>query len=179
MKISKAWFAEQGGCPAILSWFQKQDETDSIKIIEYFIKNTKYFVWANWLLPRIMDRRQCISYALHACDVVLPIYEAKYPKDKEPRRVVDMIRRHMVAPTKKEKMDVLRGLPITIFRMSVEPNTKECDAAHTVYYALEAVHGNPHTRAEMAVFYAHAATDLETMVGILKYGMDKVKDKLS
>ena len=59
--------------------------------------------WANWLLPRLMDYRGYVSYAVYAAELVLPIYEEKYPDDKRPRKAIEAAKRCIDNPSKKNK----------------------------------------------------------------------------
>ena len=59
--------------------------------------------YANWLLPRLMDYRGYVSYAVYAAELVLPIWEKQYPKDGRPRKAIEAAKRCIDNPSKKNK----------------------------------------------------------------------------
>ena len=71
--------------------------------------------WANWLIARILDRKNRIRYAIYAAEQVLEIFEKKYPDDKRPRLAIEAAR----AVVKKDTMI-------------------NCDAAYAAAYATNA-----------------------------------------
>jgi hypothetical protein len=45
--------------------------------------------WANWLIARVLDRKNRIRYAVFAAEQVIDIYEKKYPDKKKPRNAIE------------------------------------------------------------------------------------------
>ena len=45
--------------------------------------------WANWVIVRVMEYDQYVSYAVDAAEQVIDIYEKKYPKDDRPRKAIE------------------------------------------------------------------------------------------
>jgi hypothetical protein len=45
--------------------------------------------WANWLIARLLNRKNRIRYAIFAAEQVLEIFEKKYPADKRPRKAIE------------------------------------------------------------------------------------------
>ena len=45
--------------------------------------------WANWVIVRVMNYDQYVSYAVFAAEQVINIYEKKYPNDKRPRLAIE------------------------------------------------------------------------------------------
>lgn len=92
MKITEEWLKEQEACVKGIKWFKNQEERDPIKLIEWFIENEKHLDWANWLIVRIMDYKQYVSYAVYAAEQVLHVYKDKYPNDLIPRKAIKAIK---------------------------------------------------------------------------------------
>ena len=67
-------------------------ETEDVNIIKNLMLE-KHFDWANWLIVRIMERKQYLSYAIFAAEQVLDIFENKYPDDKRPRLAIEAARK--------------------------------------------------------------------------------------
>ena len=61
--------------------------------------------YANWLLPRLMDYRGYVSYAVYAAELVLPIWEKKYPDDKLPRKAIEAAKRCIDDPSENNKRE--------------------------------------------------------------------------
>jgi len=91
MKITKEILTEWNACKEGLEAFKAQTETDGIKIIEAIIKtgDDEKIEWGNWLIVRMMDKKQKIQYAVFAAEQVLEIFEKKYPEDKRPRKAIE------------------------------------------------------------------------------------------
>lgn len=88
MNITKEWLKEKGACSAGAEWFLKQKETDGVNVVKKLIKENQ-LDWANWLIVRIMDYKQYVSYAVYAAEQVIDIYEKKYPGDDRPRKAIE------------------------------------------------------------------------------------------
>ena len=48
---------------------------------------------ANWLVGRLLPRKDAVRYAVFSAEQVLHIYEKEYPNDKRPRNAIEMARR--------------------------------------------------------------------------------------
>jgi len=76
--------------------------TDSIKVVEWLIKEDK-LDWANWLIVRVMERKQYLAYAIYSAEQVIDIYEKKYPDDKRPRNAIKAAEKVLKNDTKKNR----------------------------------------------------------------------------
>ena len=92
MKITKEWLQEINACASGIRWFLNQKETDSIKVLEALIEDNE-LADANWLITRLMDRKQKLQYAIFAAEQVIDIFENKYPNDKRPRLAIEAARK--------------------------------------------------------------------------------------
>lgn len=88
MKLTKEFLDHQHACSDGLSWFLEQEETDSLEVVKKLIKQEK-MEWSNWLIVRVMNRPQYLSYAIYAAEQVIDIYEKEYPHDKRPRLAIE------------------------------------------------------------------------------------------
>ena len=88
MKITKAWLKEWSACAEGADWFLAQAETDGLKVCKKLLTE-KHLDWANWLVVRMLSRKDRIRYAVYAAEQVIGIYEAKYPDDKRPRKAIE------------------------------------------------------------------------------------------
>ena len=71
-------------CTEAINWAEpiwNGKEENSIVVLERLIEEEKCD-WANWLIVRVMGRKQYLAYAIFAAEQVLEIYETKYPFEK-------------------------------------------------------------------------------------------------
>ena len=76
MKITLQWLDKKQACGDAIKLFQQQNETDSEKILQILIDQKKYS-WANWLIVRLMNYRQHISYADFLSEQVIDSVDAE------------------------------------------------------------------------------------------------------
>ena len=99
MQIKKEWLIEKKACNEGVEWFYNQKETDGIRIVKKLIV-AKKLEWANWLIVRIMDYNQYVSYAIFAAEQVIDIYERRYPNDDRPRKAIESAKNCLQSPNK-------------------------------------------------------------------------------
>ena len=101
-KLTKQWLHKKQACGSGIKWFLKQDETEPIKVINKLMKENN-FAYANWLIVRLMNYKQYVSYAVFAAEQVIDIYENKYTNDNRPRLAIEAAKKCIKSPTKKNK----------------------------------------------------------------------------
>ena len=149
MIISEQWLKEKSACSSGVDWFVEQKETDGVKVVENLIVANK-LQWANWLIVRIMNYKQYVSYAVFAAEQVIDIYERRYPEDKRPRLAIEAAKKCIDNPSQENKAAA---------------------AAAAVYAAAAA--------AAAAAAEAYAAADAYVIrKKILEYGLDLLKEEL-
>jgi hypothetical protein len=103
MKLTKEWLARKNACIGGMAWFLNQNKIDGIEVVKELINQKKYD-WANWLITRLMKRKQCIQYAIYSAEQVLYIYEKEYPNDNVPRNAIKAAKKYLKNPTKENKI---------------------------------------------------------------------------
>ena len=53
---------------------------------------------AMWIAPRVLTKEDAVRYAIFAAREVLPIYEAKHPADKRPRKAIEAAEEWLANP---------------------------------------------------------------------------------
>ena len=101
-EITVKWLTEKSACQEGIDWFIAQKETNSIKVLEKLIAEKK-LDWANWLVIRVMEYKQYVSYAVFAAEQVIDIYEKKYPNDKRLRQAIDAAKKCIDNPSKENR----------------------------------------------------------------------------
>jgi len=102
MEITKQWGQDRAVCSLGMDWFEKNKETDGIRIVEKLMLENK-FRWANWVLVRLMKYIEYVSYAAYASEQVIDICEREYPNDKRPKELLDVIKLFINNPTEDNK----------------------------------------------------------------------------
>src|SRR3990167_328691 len=88
MKITKSWLSRNSACAEGVSWFAARELSDAGETVDALLADGKT-AWADWLIVRVLKRRQLIEYAVFAAEQVIGIFEKKYPNDKRPRLAIE------------------------------------------------------------------------------------------
>ena len=104
MKITKDWLKKKSACALGVAWFNAQQETDGATVVKKLMLEN-HFDWANWLIVRVMERKQCLAYAIFAAEQVLDIFEKKYPGDKRPRLAIKAAKQCLEKDTPENRAD--------------------------------------------------------------------------
>jgi hypothetical protein len=81
MKITEQKLKELNACQSGIDWFNKQKTTNPKKLFNAALKEYKYGD-INWVLTHLMNKKQKVTYAIFAAELVIDIFESKYPNDK-------------------------------------------------------------------------------------------------
>lgn len=106
MNITEKWLGEKCACLDGVKWFKAEKERGAIKVIQKLMIENR-FPWANWLIVRVMARKQYLAYAIFAAEQVIDIYEKKYPNNKMPRQAIEAAKAVLendTPPTPPEKL---------------------------------------------------------------------------
>ena len=100
MKITTELLQSLNACQSGISLVATYPDKDHEAVIRRLVADD-HWDYANWLLPRLMDYRGYVSYAVYAAELVLPIWEKQYPKDGRPRKAIEAAKRCIDDPSKK------------------------------------------------------------------------------
>ncbi len=157
MKVTKEWLKEKRACVGGYEWYMKQTLTDGVGLVVALIADTteeEHLNWANWLLVRIMKRKQCLAYAIFAAEQVIKIYEKKYPKDNRHREAIEAAKKVLKNDTKENRTGAYAA-------------AYAADAATYVGYAA----ANAAYAAANAAYAAAASAKGEMLLKIVNYGL--------
>ena len=109
MKITKEWLQKENACIDGLEWFTKQNkEFEPVPLLNLLIKKNQ-LDWTNWLVVRVMDYSQYVSYAVFAAELVIDIFEKKYPDDKHPREAIEAAKKCIENPSDENKKEAVNA----------------------------------------------------------------------
>lgn len=144
--ITLAWLKKKHACQEGIIWFAVQDERDVKKVIRKLMVED-HFNWANWTICRILNRMQCIQYAVYVANLVLPIYEAEYPDDKRPRQAIAAAKKYLKNPNRKNAAG------------AVDAADDAGVAYYAAFYAADDTYCAAYCAADAAYCAAYCVTD--------------------
>ena len=153
--ITDEWIKQNNPCEEAIEWWDKK-ERDTLKILKLLIEEKRYF-WANWLIVRVMNYGQNISYAVFAAEQVIDIFEKKFPDDKRPRQAIEAARKCINNPSQENKITAYvaaHAADAAVY--AVDAAVYAVDAV--AYAAYAAVHAAVYAATDVAVYATHAAT---------------------
>ena len=162
--ITLEWLRSQDACEeSIKAWQNEIDHNTFATLNRLVSKNPE---WGNWLICRIMNKKQAVQYAIFAAEQVIDIYEKKYPDDKRPRNAIEAAKAYLKHPCAKTKAAAASAA----YAASAYAAASAAGYAAT-YAAAAATYA-----ADYASAYAAAAAERRKMQAkILKYGIGLLK----
>lgn len=110
---------------------------------------TENFYATNWLIARLMSRKQKIRYAIFSAKEVIDIFEKKYPNDKRPRKAIEVAEEYLKNP-------LIENKKIVVFS-AVSDAVEAAAVAATAYSVAEAAAAEAAAEVAYAVALADAA----------------------
>jgi len=101
-KITTEWLQKQKACCSGIRWFLSQKEREPIKVLKALMAENLYHD-ANWLIVRLMDRKQQRQSAIFAAEQVLHLFEKKYSEDKRPRLAIEAAKKVLENNTEEKR----------------------------------------------------------------------------
>jgi hypothetical protein len=104
MKITTEFLKSLNACQSGINLVATYPDKDPEAVIRRLVADD-HWDYANWLLPRLMDYRGYVSYAVYAAELVLPIWEKQCPKDGRPRKAIEAAKRCIDDPSENNKRE--------------------------------------------------------------------------
>jgi len=178
-KVTREFLRDKGVCSGGYEFWCKNcegltNEKQILKLAE------KHFEWANWLIVRIMSYEEYVAYAIFAAELVLYIYEKKYPNNKAPRQAIEAAKKCLSNPTTENKKAAAAAAAAAYAyadayaaAAAAAAYAYAADAAYAAYaaYAADAY-------AADAADAAYAAGAYEIKNKIINYGLKLLKQEV-
>ena len=139
-KITEKFLKENTDC----GWdirFAKQHNLIGLPA-EKFIKKLMLlgrFDYANWLIVRLMNKKQKTQYAISAAEEVRKIYEDKHPDDSRPRKAIEAAKAYLKNPSRKTKVFAAAAhAAVVVVAAAVDSAYADSDVADSAYAAADA-----------------------------------------
>jgi hypothetical protein len=210
MRITLEYLKKNHACANSIIEFKKLNKSNMTikKIFELLLKNPYIITvnneeenklsWANWLICRILNRKQKVQYAVFAAKKVIDIFEKKYPNNDRPRKAIEAAQKWIKNSTEKNKKAAYAAYAAAAvaYATATDADAVYAAAAAAVYAAAVAYATDAAADADAvyaayaaAVYAAYAAyaaaaaadavdTDAKIKIKIIKYGLKLLKIKL-
>jgi hypothetical protein len=192
MKITLKFLEEHKVCQEGLDYFKK-NFTDDVKC-DYLISVLNYknkHNWSNWLISKLLKKENIIKYAIFSAELVLHIFENKYPEDKRPRKAIDAAKEYLKNPNKKTAADAATAAAAAYAAATAAAAAyaaaADASAADTAATAAAAADDDTAATAYVAAAAAayaaaadspaYAAAKKETYEKIMNYGLELIKEQ--
>ena len=155
-KVTKSWLKKHHACTDSLAHVIKNNYIglSPIDFIKKLMSEDR-FPDANWLIVRIMNKKQKVQYAVFAAEQVLDIYEKKYPNNKAPRLAIEAAKKYINNPckiTKKNAYAAAAASPAA--DAAYDDAAAAADAAADAAYAAAAAYDAAYAAAYDAAYDA-------------------------
>jgi hypothetical protein len=129
--------------------------------------------WGNWLIARLLPRRDRVRYAVYAAGQVISIFEAEFPDDKRPKTAIEAAKKWLEGEATgrdaADAADAARAAAYAAYAAACA-----ADAAYAAACAARAA-ACAARAAACAADAADAAEYNSMLAGILEYGIALLK----
>jgi len=155
--VTLDFLTTKGACVEGLAWFENKygKEEVGLKQLIADLQAEDKLEWINWLLTRLFTQKKCVMYAVYAAELVLPIFEKKFPEDMWPRNAIEAAKAYIANPCEETKQNAKAAVYIAAADTCVvyAPDDAASDAASDVY-AYAPVYAAPSDVYAYAPVYA-------------------------
>ena len=186
--IDKSWLEKFDACREGINWYEQNiDKSIAAKeLIDLLLKtdDLKKIHWTNWLLSRLFSKKQKIQYAIYAAELVLHLFENKYPNDKRPREAIEAAKKYLndndniksaaanAAAAANAVNAVNAAYAAYAAAESAAAAVNAVDAANAAYAAAESAAAAVNAVNATNTAYAAAVARKETLLKIINYGIE-------
>ena len=110
--ITQKYLESHNACQPGMRWVT-ENKLIGLSAIDFLNKliEAEKLDWANWLIVRVMNKKQKVQYAVFAAEQVLHIFENKYPNDDRPRKAIEAAKNYLENPSVRTKNCLLYTSP--------------------------------------------------------------------
>ena len=177
-EITNDFLTDTGACDDGIAWWRKEQNHETFTILNRLIE-THNLNWANWLIVRVMERKQKNKYAVFAAQQVLDIYEKKYPDDLRPRKAIDAALKCIGNDTEENRNASGAAAGAAAESAADAAAGAAADAAYAAAYAAYAAAGAAAYAAAYAAYAAADAAAYALKIKVLNYGIELLKAEVS
>ena len=109
MKLTLEKLESLGACEEGVEWYKEQNTEDFEEICNRLLKSEYIEDYLNWILPRMMNKKQKVQYAIFAAELVIDNFEKVYPDDDRPRKAIEAALKYVKNQTEENKSGAARA----------------------------------------------------------------------
>ena len=174
MKITTSFLNDRNACQEGMQWVSdnKLIGMEALPFIDSLMCGDK-LDWANWLIVRVMNYKQYVSYAVFSAEQVIDIYEKQYPDDKCPRNAIEAAKKCIDNPNAENKKAADAAADAAYAAAAAAYAADAADAAYAAAaYAAAAAAADA---ADAAAAYAERAWQRKHITAVLRKIQREVK----
>jgi len=182
MKISVESLKKMGACEEGIEEFKKlfgDKEVDAIQALLKFAKlEPRYSIW--WL-TETFSKEHNVKLAIYSAELVLHIFEDKYPDDDRPRKAIEAAKEYLKNPTEDNRnasYAAAAASSAAAYASSASSSSASSSASSAAYSAAVSYFASSasSSSASSAAYDAeYEKAKSETYLKIIKYGIKLLK----
>ena len=94
-------------CSEGFTWYSRNIKTEDVKEILTILSNHRWD-WCRWLFVRLLNANQNRRLAIYCAELVLPIFESRFPCDKRPWEAIEASKKYLKDEIGKEELLIKR-----------------------------------------------------------------------
>ena len=150
-----------GPCAEGFKWYSNNIKTDDLESILLQLAEHRWD-WCRWLMVMVLNEKQNRLLAIYCAELVLPIFESKYPDDKRPRKAVEATKDFMEGKISAEDLSVARsGASAAAYYAAA---AYAADAAYAAYAAYDAAAYAADATYDAAAAAAHTRQNIKPTI---------------
>jgi hypothetical protein len=160
IRITQRWVDEHKPCIEALKKYKHLIGKSVKRVMEELIKNDD-FDYDNWLITEILKKDDLVQYAIYSAELVLHIYEKKYPGDTRPREAIKAAKKYSEDKSKfaSDAVAYAASAASAAAYSAYSAAANAVDAAYSAYSAASAAADAAYSAASAAADAASAAAD--------------------
>ena len=127
MTLTLEQLKELKPCSEGFTWYSRNIKTEDVKEI-LTILSSHSWEWCRWLFVRLLNANQNRRLAIYCAELVLPIFENRFPCDKRPRDAIEASKKYLLGEIDKKELLIKR-------RAAYDAADAAADAADAAYDA--------------------------------------------
>ena len=187
MIINKQWLKKNKACTEGYQWFiqRYKGDTDVCELLTALAKDNRFF-WTRWVFQHLeLPKEVYIKTAIYCAELVLPLFEKKYPKDARPRKAIQVAKNWLKNPNNKTAAAAYAAAANATDAAYAAANATD-DTAYAAYAAAYAAYAaanaaNAANAAYAATYAAYAADDTVNAAAYATYAANtaNIRNKIT
>jgi len=187
--VSVKWLKKHDACDKAVERFKNQKVTEPTRLLRLMIrsKNRDILEWANWLIVRVMNKKQKVQYAVFAAELVLQNFESKFPNDNRPKMAIEAAKRYLKNQTQKNKTAARSAAESAARSADSADSAESADSADSAAWSADSAAWSAGSAWNATWSAARSAAESadsaawstgshnKTLIQILRYGVELLK----